>query len=60
MTRSPMSRYRHIMTENLKFNKFLEILFKSKLEKFEIKDEISKYVQVLETNYTDSIRDLKS
>jgi len=60
MTRSPMSRYRHIMTENLKFNKFLDILFKSKLEKLEIKDEISKYVQVLETNYTDSIKDLKA
>jgi hypothetical protein len=47
------------MTENLKFNKFLDIIFKSKLEKMEIKDEISKYVQVLETNYTDTIRELR-
>ena len=54
-----MSRYRHIMTENVKFNKFLDAIFKSKLERLEIKDEISKYIQVLETNYTDTIRDLK-
>lgn len=44
ITRSPMSRYRHIMTENIKFNKFLDVIFKSKLERLEIKEEISKYI----------------
>lgn len=48
------------MTENVKFGKFLEILFKSKLEKYEIKEEIGKYVQIVETNYTDTIRDLRT
>lgn len=44
MTRSPQSRYRHIPTENIKFIKFLELLFKSKMNKDEIRDEILKYV----------------
>lgn len=59
MTRSPVSKYRHIQTENIKFNKFLELIFKSKMNKDDIKDEILKYVQALETNYTDTIKDLK-
>ena len=59
MTRSPVSRYRHIPTENIKFSKFLELLFKSKMSKDDIKEEIGKYVQVLETNYNDSIKELK-
>jgi hypothetical protein len=44
MTRSPMSRYRHIPTENMKFSKFLEIIFKSKMAKDDIREEILKYV----------------
>ena len=44
MTRSPISKYRHIQTENLKFTKFLDLLFKSKMTKDDIKDEIAKYV----------------
>jgi hypothetical protein len=44
MTRSPVSRYRHIPTENIKFSKFLELIFKSKMGKDDIKDEIGKYV----------------
>lgn len=44
MTRSPTSKYRHIMTENIKFTKFLDLLFKSKMTKDDIKDEIAKYV----------------
>ena len=59
MTRSPVSQYRHIQTENLKFSKFLELLFKSKMTKDDIREEISKYVQALETNYNDSIKELK-
>jgi len=58
-TRSPQSRYRHIPTENLKFQKFIDLIFQSKMEKDDIKREISSYVQALETNYNDSIRDLK-
>lgn len=32
MTRSPASKYRHIATENIKFSKFLELIFKSKMK----------------------------
>jgi hypothetical protein len=59
MTRSPTSKYRHIATENIKFNKFLELIFKSKMKHEEIKSEIGKYVQALETNYNDTIKELK-
>ena len=59
MTRSPISKYRHIQTENLKFSKFLDLLFKSKMTKDDIKEEIAKYVQALETNYTETIKELK-
>lgn len=59
-TRSPMSQYRHIATKNTKFEKFVDLIFKSKMQTFEIKEEIIKYVQALETSYTDAIRDLKS
>jgi len=44
MTRSPVSQYRHIQTENLKFTKLLDLLFKSKMSKEDIKEEIAKYV----------------
>ena len=49
-----------IPTENLKFNQFLEILFNSQMTQQEIKNETKDYVQVLETNYTDKIRDLRT
>lgn len=58
-TRSPNSRYAHIPTENLKFQKFIELIHKSKMSKEDIKEEIMKYVQALETNYMDTISDLK-
>ena len=59
MTRSPVSRYKYIPTENFKFQKFLDLIFRSKMNMDDIKDEILKYVQALETNYTESIRELK-
>ncbi|CDW75865.1 UNKNOWN [Stylonychia lemnae] len=59
MTRSPISKYRHIQTENIKFSKFLDLLFKSKMTKDDIKDEIAKYVQALETNYNDTIKEMR-
>ena len=55
-----MSRYRNIPTTNVKFQKFMELIFKSKMPSDNIKDEIVKYVQALETSYTDAIRDLKA
>lgn len=56
------SRYKQgmIPTENLKFNQFLEILFNSQMTQNEIKNETRDYVQVLETNYTDKIRELRT
>ena len=59
VTRSPKSRYRSIPTKNVKFEKFIELIFKSRMQTQEVKDEIIKYVQALETSYTDTIRDLK-
>lgn len=37
----------------------MDLIFKSKMEKDDIKEEILKYVQLLETNYNDTISDLK-
>jgi len=58
-TRSPTSRYRFIPTENLKFQKFMDLIFTSKMAPEEQKDEIVKYVSLLETNYNQTIRELK-
>ena len=55
MTRSPMSRYQHIQTENTKFTKFVDLLFASKMTRDAIKLELVNYVKALETNYTDHI-----
>jgi hypothetical protein len=48
-----------IPTENLKFSQFLDIMFNSKLSLDEIKNETREYVQILETNYTEKIKDLQ-
>lgn len=58
-TNSPTSRYRFIPTENIKFEKFMTLIFKSKMRPEEIRDEIMKYVQAIETNYNETIRMLK-
>ena len=58
--RSPVSKYRHIPTENLKFERFIDLVFTSKMDEFETKEEIMKYVQALETNYMATITDLKT
>ena len=58
-TRSPRSRYRNIPTTNIKFQKFIDLIFKSRMPSEDVKDEIIKYVQALETSYTDAIRDLR-
>lgn len=44
---------------NTKFEKFLDLVFKSTMPTFDVKDEIVKYVQALETSYMDAINDLK-
>jgi hypothetical protein len=43
----------------MKFEKFVDVLFKSRMQTEDVKDQIIKYVQALETSYTDAIRDLK-
>jgi hypothetical protein len=47
-------------TENAKFGKFLELIFKSKMTGDDIQAEVSKYVQALETNYMDTIKELRN
>jgi hypothetical protein len=39
-SRSPVSHYRFIPTENAKFAKFLDLIFKSKMSKDDIREEI--------------------
>ena len=53
------SRYKKISTMNTKFEKFLDLVFKSTMPTFDVKDEIVKYVQAIETSYMDAINDLK-
>ena len=38
----------------------MDLIFASKMEKDDIKEEIIKYVQLLETNYNATIRDMKT
>jgi len=37
----------------------MDLIFKSQMEKEDIKEENLKYVKLLETNYNDTISDLK-
>lgn len=46
-------------TENAKFGKFLELIMKSKMTKDDVQTEIVKYVQALETNYMETIKELR-
>jgi len=46
-------------TENMKFSKFLDLIFNSKMQKDDIKGEITKYVQALESNYMETIKELR-
>jgi hypothetical protein len=46
-------------TENMKFSKFLDLIFNSKMQKEDIKGEITKYVQALESNYMENIKELR-
>ncbi len=53
-------RYAKVATRNLKFEKFIEAIFRSRMATEDVKDEIVKYVQALETSYTEAVRDLKA
>jgi hypothetical protein len=57
--RSPNSTYFNIPTKNVKFEKFIEVIFKSRMQAEDIKDEIIKYMQALETSYNEAIKDLR-
>jgi len=63
-TRSPgtstRSTYLSLPTKNVKFEKFVELMFASGMVPEKINDEVVKYVQALETNYCETIKDLKS
>ena len=54
------SRYANIPTENLKFRAFIDALFQSKMTQYDVKEEVKGYVSALETNYTDTIKDLRA
>jgi len=46
-------------SKNLKFEKFLGDIFKSKKSADAVKDDIVKFVQAMETSYTEMIRGLR-
>ena len=50
-----MSVYNKIPTENIKFEKFIDLIYESKMDKNQSKQEIIMYVKAMETNYMDSI-----
>lgn len=58
---SMISRYASVVpiSENIKFNQFIDALFGSKMTNDDIKQEIKAFVEVLETNYNETISDLK-
>ena len=58
---SSVSRYANIPTENIKFHKFIDILFAStKMTMDDKKDQIKLYVTALETRYNELIQEAKS
>ena len=58
-TTNKVKTIRNIPTTNVKFQKFIDLIFKSRMPTDDVRDEIIKYVQALETSYTDAIRDLR-
>ena len=57
---TPESRYKNIPTDNQKFKRFMDLIFDSRMPKQDQKEEILRYVQLLETNYNATIRDMKT
>jgi len=55
-----ISRYANIPTENPKFRDFLTILFSTKMSDEEKKREAIAYLEAVETNYTQTIKDLRA
>ena len=53
------SRYRNIPSENIKFQQFIDLIYESKMSKDDQKFEIMNYVQALETNYNETIKEQK-
>ena len=54
------SRYARIPTENLKFEKFVDLLFAAKTDEEAAKRELKAYMQALETHYTEALRQAKT
>lgn len=53
------SHYKNIASENLKFQQFIDLIFESKMNKDDVKFEILNYVQALETNYNEALKEQK-
>jgi hypothetical protein len=56
---SPISKYKNIQSQNIKFSSFLEMLFKSKLANDQIQKEIQDYVTAWETKQNYKFLDLR-
>jgi hypothetical protein len=55
--KSPTSHYRFLPTENTKFQKFLDALYSSDLNSLEIKEQIMRYLSVIEEGYKKRIHE---
>ena len=53
------SQYHSIATKNIKFENFISQVFKSKFSAEDVKDQIIKYVQAIETNYNEVLRSIR-
>lgn len=58
VTRSPRSRYLGMPTSNTKFEKFLDALFTSQMSRDEIREEIGKYYNAIDSNYQDRVLEM--
>lgn len=57
--RRQASKYRDIPTDNVKFQRFVDLLFDSGMPKDDVKDEIKQYVKALESGYMERIDEMK-
>ena len=56
---SPVSKYKYIESHNIKFESFLDMLFKSKLPKEQVQKEIKDYVCAWETKHNQKLLDMR-
>lgn len=59
-TRSPLSNYRNIPTQNIKYEAFLDMLFSANYDDARRKEELKLYMQAVETRFNDICKELRA